>query len=206
MKKLSLITVFLFAAMSLNTVQAMLTNGDFSDGLNGWTYTGAMSNSGDSAFFNEDVPESTSNLSQNFIIPDGAQSLSFERTMISSSGGTPSSDTFTVSILDADTQAPLASYQGHTYFYLLDDFGIEEIADSASLTDNKVTLDVSPFANKNALLSFNFLNTDDGRSTYVILDNVEISGISVVPAPGAFLLCAIGIGIVIRLGKSKILR
>jgi PEP-CTERM motif len=177
--------------------QAVPTNGDFSSGLDGWTSSGFVSNVGGQALFVENPSgDRMSSLSQDFFLPADAKELSFKLTMSSSGGGSPDSDTFTASLLDYTTLAPLISSPGYTNFYLLNDDPTQITI--ASVVDDSdggklVTLDVSSLVGRHVLLNFGLYSDPlDSLNTTVSLDNVNVST-AVVPVPSAMLLSGIGV-------------
>lgn len=191
-------------ALSVASAAPTLQNGDFSGGLTGWTVEyGTVTDGGGYALFQEDTSSLSSTLSQVFNLPVGSQTLSFERVM--TSGGSPTfvswPDTFTASLLDPLTFDPLIANPGVTEFYSLDNLGNETTV--GLVAGNTVTLDVSALAGKDVFLSFDLWGGDDGMSTIVKLDNVNVSGVSVVPVPGALLLGFIGTSLVGWLRRAK---
>lgn len=186
------------------TAFAVPTNGDFSDGLNGWTIeSGTVFDGGGFALFIEDFSVPSSTLSQEFTIPLLALELSFDVNMESDLPESPV-DVFTAYLYDNSTDLkPLVSNPGvgvDEFFYMDNDGVINTVGTFDGTT---VTLDVSGFRGLNAYLVFDLWNGDDKRQTGVSLDNVSIS---VVPAPGALMLGLIGTGMVgvirkLRVGK-----
>jgi hypothetical protein len=187
--------------LSIASAAPTLQNGDFSTpGLAGWTVEyGTVTDGGGYALFQEDAASLSSTLTQTFNLPAGSQTLSFELLMTSESDGGPPTfvswpDTFTASLLDPITLDPLIFNPGYTEFYYLDNTSLEQTVGTVS--GNIVTLDVSSLAGKDVLLSFDLWGSDDGMSTIVKLDNVTVSGLTVVPAPGALLLGSIGVSLI----------
>lgn len=180
-----------------------LQNGDFSSGLGSWTVeSGAVSDGGGFALFEEDPVFGMSSLVQEFGLPPGALELSFDVDMSAVAGGDDfgcSPDAFTASLLDPLTYDPLVSNPGFTDFYYLDNTGWEETI--ATVAGSTVSLDVSPFAGQDVFLGFDLLGGDDGCLTSVSVDNVSVS---VIPAPGALLLGMIGTGLVGFLRRARI--
>jgi hypothetical protein len=172
---------------------AGITNGDFSTpGLYAWTVEyGTVTDGGGFALFEEDSSSLSSTLSQVFTIPALGLELSFDVVMTSVPGEEDETwaDAFTASLLDAATLDPLIYNPGYTDFYYLDNTGYLETV--ATISGNKVILDVSGLRGLDALLSFDLWAYYDGMVTTVELDNVEISAI---PAPGALVLGLIGTG------------
>jgi hypothetical protein len=176
-------------------VCAGITNGDFSTpGLYGWMVEyGTVTDGGGFALFEEDAFDLSSTLSQQFTISALALELSFDVVMSSDGDYESWPDAFMASLLDPVTFDPLVSNPGVgvTDFYYLDNTGYEETV--ATVSGNKVILDVSGFRGLDALLSFDLWASADGMTTTVNLDNVNIT---VIPAPGALLLGLIGMGTV----------
>jgi len=169
--------VILFVCMP-PTLYASLSNGDFSDGLNGWTVEyGTVTDGGAYALFEEDAFSLSSTLSQEFTIPALALELSFDVVLSAEAGGDydPFSwpDAFTASLLDALTLDPLVANPGVTEFYYLDNTGYEETVGTVS--GSTVSLDVSSWAGYDVLLSFDLWGGPDGMLTSVDLDNVSVS-------------------------------
>ena len=177
-------------------------NGNFSNGLNGWTVEwGYVVNPSDYALFAEHPIDISSTLSQEFTIPSLAQVLSFEILMSETPGEDSDTsewpDAFTASLLDPITNNPLIANDGYTDFFYIDNSGVIDTV--ADFTGRKVSLDVSGFAGCDAYLVFDLWMSYDGKQTIAQLDNVEIS---VIPAPGALLLGLIGISSLRVLKKS----
>jgi hypothetical protein len=196
-------------ALSVATAAPTLQNGDFSGGLTGWTVEyGTVTDGGGYALFQEDTASLSSTLTQTFNLPVGSQTLSFDVWMSSVTGGDYDPfawpDAFTASLLDPVTFAPLIFNPGFNEFYYLDNTGVEQTVGAVS--GNTVTLDVSALAGQDVFLSFDLWGSLDGMQTTVGLDNVNVSGVNVVPAPGALLLGSIGVGLVSWLRRSKVVQ
>jgi hypothetical protein len=190
------LSVILFVCISPTVLYANVQNGDFSAGLSGWTIEyGTVVDGGGYVLFEEDALSLSSTLSQVFNLPIGSQILSFEMVMSSQLGGDYDPfawpDVFTASLLDPVTLDPLVFNPGYTEFYYLDNLGNEVTV--ASVTGNKVMLDVAALAGQDVFLSFDLWGSDDGMLTSVNLDNVKVT---VIPVPGALLLGLIGTGAV----------
>lgn len=173
-----------------------LQNGDFSAGLTGWNVEyGTVTDGGGYALFEEDPFDLSSTLSQQFTIPALALELSFD-VLISSTGNYDTAewaDAFTACLYDNPLDLnPLIYNPGFDDFFYMDHTGVVEMV--GSFDGTSVTLDVSAFRNLDAYLVFDlWANLNDGMTTTVSLDNVNIS---VIPAPGALLLGLIGTGLV----------
>ena len=202
--KMFFVIAFVFGVLSAGTAIADITNGDFSTaGLSGWTAVGTVSDGGGYAFFEEDPFLWSSSLSQEFVVPDLALELSFDVVMDAQGTYDPFAwpDAFTASLYDnpLDLNPLVQTTAFSDDFFYMDHTGfVDTVADFDGLT---VRLDVSGFRGMGAYLVFDLWGYDDGVSTTVDLDNVEVS---VVPAPGALLLGVIGIGTVGTLRRSRI--
>lgn len=164
---------------------AGLTNGDFSDGLNGWIASGGVSDgnsdgipstpdTGYAFFFPEDENVlSTSTLSQGFTIPEFAKWLSFDVNMVWTGEGGNETDVFT-------------AYLNGVPFYSINN------TDFTSPIIETFTYDVSGLIGQNVTLVFKLESDPHDALTSVSLDNVGIS----IPAPGAVVLGLIGTGAV----------
>ena len=191
----SFVSCLLGAVMAVPTASAGLSlqNGDFSSGLTAWTVEyGSVTDGGGFALFQEDPAFLTSTLSQQFTIPAGATQLSFDVLMSAAPGGDTdpfvAPDAFTASLLNPLTLDPLVFNSGYSDFFYMDNTGgLETIA---AVSGSMVALDVSGLAGLDAYLVFNLVAGEDGMTTTVNLDNVNVS---VVPLPGALLLGLLGI-------------
>lgn len=183
---------------------ATLENGDFSDGLNGWTVDGNVTDGGGYALFEVEGNSDRLSLSQEFTLPTLALELSFDVEMSGdfTTDGSILSDTFAASLLKPDKSEPLISNPGSTEFYRWENIGgTGRLLTIATVSGNTVSLDVSGLAGQNVLLLFDLRGSDDGKLTSVSVDNVSVS---VIPAPGALMLGLIGTGLVGFLHKSRI--
>ncbi len=184
----------LVTAVFSSCAVAQLTNGDFSDGLNDWVVkSGTVTDGGGYALFWEDE---SGILSQEFNIPSGALTLSFDLEMVSVGGPHESEpDRFTAYLYNNPTDMnPLVSNPGvDEFFFYLDNEDIVEIVDTGSFDGATVNLNVSGFGGSDAYLVFELLSGEDEMYTKVSLDNVSIS---VIPTPGGLILACIGTGLV----------
>jgi hypothetical protein len=193
MKKNVVVVLLVVAGFfgSLSQASPTLINGDFENGLTGWSYS-----SGDYVFIVEDdslnhlaqinefpVTGGTSSLSQTFQIPAGAQSLSFDVRMFSDD--TPTTDVFT------------AYFNGEAIYTLNND--------SFPPNFETVTRDVSSLVGQDVTLDFCLVaDAENGKSTYLHVDNVAVSAV-VIPVPSAMLLGGLGVASVGWLRKRGIL-
>jgi hypothetical protein len=192
MKGRFVISITVFAAISflgISPVSALptLQNGDFSTpGLDGWNVGFGVTDDYGSGYanFEQNVFSSISRLSQSFTLPKGTLALSFEQQMSFEGSGPPGTDVFTVSLLNLTNNelTPLV-------FYYHDTDGFEQTL--GTVDGEKVTLDVSSLTaagDVDVLLALElFSEYKDNVTASVILDNVTI-----IPAPGAFILVLIG--------------
>jgi len=176
-----------------------INNGNFDkSGLYGWERSGNVveAEAGGSAMLFENITGNRiSSLWQEFIIPDNAQNLTFER-IFDYGGGAPASDTFSVLL------STLSDNQ-EKKIYSFDSDEVEQPEGSSS--GNLVTLDVSMFSNQAVRLTFMLYSdpADEGSSS-VSLDNIEISSsMPNIPAPGALLMAIIGTTLVSWFGRTK---
>jgi hypothetical protein len=213
--------VCILAGLFLTSVaSAVPTNGTFNpeDGLDGWTVVPpevegtSITNNGGYALFREPLDYSPISLeSEVFTLPAGSFVLSFDR-IFDFNGGSPGTDSFTASLLNADTLDPLTVYPsdpydpGITWFYSIDTTGAELIDPSAGSVNDiggkwwRVTFNFSLLEETDVLLAFDFFSQDDEVTTIVSLDNVKVN---VIPAPAALLLGLIGAGLVGLLRRSR---
>jgi len=168
-----------------------LQNGDFSAGLSPWAVEyGIVTDGGGFALFEEDTASLSSTLSQQFTIPALAMQLSFD--VLFSSAGTYDDaswpDALTACLFDNPSDLiPLISNPGYNDFFYMDHTGGVETV--GTFDGTHVALDVSAFRGLDAYLVFDLLASDDGMTTTVSVDNVNVS---VVPLPGALLLGLVG--------------
>jgi hypothetical protein len=171
---------------------AQITNGDFNTpDLSGWVVeSGAVTDGGGYALFEQGGYDELAILSQEFTMPDGALTLSFDVEMVleDEEGPGPETDIFTAYLYDSSTNDPLGSISSDGEFFYMDN------KDLIGFDSRTVSLDVSGFDVDNAYLVFKLdSDLDDRTLTKVGLDNVNIS---IIPAPGALLMCVVGAGVV----------
>jgi hypothetical protein len=183
------------------TAEATVVNGDFSDGLNGWTVeSGNVSDGGGFALFEEHPTIILSTLKQEFTLPDWSRLLlSFDVKMTAVAGGAYDPfawpDAFTASLLAPVTLEPIIANPGRTDFFYMDNTGL--------LTIGKLTinLDLGGLGGRNAALYFDLIGSDDGMLTSVSVDNVAI-----IPEPCSLLLWLVGIRLAGSLRRSRRMR
>ncbi|MCJ7670347.1 MAG: hypothetical protein MUO61_07555 [Dehalococcoidia bacterium] len=169
---------------------SVVINGDFSDGLNGWTVeSGNVSDGGGFALFEEHPIDILSTLMQGFTLPNWTSMfLSFDVKMLAVQGGAYDPfawpDAFTASLLDPVTLDPLICNPGRTDFFYIDN--TNPIITIGTLM---LRLDLSGLGGRDAALYFDLIGSDDGMLTSVNVDNVAI-----IPEPCSLLLWLVGTG------------
>jgi hypothetical protein len=182
------------------TAEATVVNGDFSNGLHGWTVeSGNVINGGGYALFQEHSTQILSTLKQEFTLPNwSSMFLLFDVKMSAIAGGDYDpfawADAFTASLLDPATKKPLIANPGRTDFFYMDNTGV---LTPATLTI-KLDLTGLGLGGRNAVLYFDLMGSDDGMLTNVHLDNVEI-----IPEPCSAILWLVGAGTFAFLRRSK---
>ncbi|WP_372899351.1 hypothetical protein [Stieleria sp.] len=204
-RALTLLAIF---SIGSNTARGGIINGDFSTALTdpaaGWATTFGLeppvTESEQAKFVIDSFSDNLVQLEQEFLLPAGATSLSFDYQFLTESGGffdpffgAPPFDIFQASLLDPVTLDALISIDpSDDRFFGIDadrsTFSAIEV-DTPELLSNgftRISLDVSSLASQSVLLDFLFLGEDDGLISTVLLDNVTITTAStVVPEPGA---------------------
>lgn len=202
LKSIVISIAFIFA--SAHSLNAGLTNGDFSADLSiGWTIESGYvdwwldSSARLAPDYDEDTYFQHSTLSQVFMMDAGSQLLSFDLTMETGSGET---DVFTAYLLNPLTSSPLISIVGKDYFFSMSSDG--DIEDEiVSVTGDTIWLNVSGLAGSNVKIVFDLEHDyGDDVDTYAFLDNVNVS---LIPAPCAFVLGSIGVGFVAWLRRRR---
>jgi hypothetical protein len=179
-----------------STVRADVTNGDFAGGLAGWTTSGDVSLDGEVAVLGQDNSGFAS-LEQEFAIPAGSISLSFEY-----SPSFETEETFSAWLFDLDTWDALVATGdvdgdglGDWFFAHDSNAGIFLNSPYVTAVDigggwSRVALDLSSLGATNALLAFDFPGLAAGGTGEIRVDNVSL----VVPVPPAVVLFALGMG------------
>lgn len=167
-------------------ISGAILNGDFSNGLGSWLAQGPVLESNGAALFEDDLVSFQASLSQQFMIPAGAMSLSFDYSLLTTPGGIIGGlgDFFTVSLLDGASN-PILSTPGFSDVFYADATGLIDFDPTiVDLSASLVTLDVSGVAaNTQATLIFDLFVGDDGLVTSVSVDNVHLDGASPQPIP-----------------------
>ena len=158
----------------------LLTDGDFdqgADGLTGWFTSDPQYvtvNSTNQAIIAESRSDLEVDLYQDFVLPQGAKSLSFTLDGFTFDNSVPSGttpDAFGVSLLDPTTDSPLvASVDAQTDSYFIEDVvpgapseetaGVTVTPGTAPGSE-RITLDVSSLQGQPALLVFRFIGGSD---------------------------------------------
>ncbi len=198
-----------FLLASTHLLQAGITNGYFPTDLTGWVITNNVEqgpwlwpNGSDngSARFGPDEEElfEHSTLSQEFTLDAGSQTLSFDLTMGPGGGET---DVFTAFLLDSSGDPLIFIDDDKDYFFSLSSDG--DIEDELVTIDGDTySLDVSGITVSNVKIVFDLAHdySINDVDTYAFLDNVNVS---LIPAPGAFVLGSIGVGFVAWLRRRR---
>lgn len=159
-----ILMVAMVASCAASAHANAIINGDFSAGLAGWDTLNSVSVVAGEAIIDEDPIEVESRLSQQFVIPAWAQSLSFTHSVASvPPGPVPPAewpDALLVSLLDPVTSVPLLSNAPFDEFFYHDN-GATGMDYDPAIVDvspgGTVTLDltsISAGADTDALLMF----------------------------------------------------
>jgi hypothetical protein len=189
---------------------AAVTNGDFEDGLNGWTTTpGGWTTIEPPPGGNHlAITDSGGQLSQIFNIPAGAQRLEFDFKFFNNgmNPNEPLSDSVSFALEDPSTGdslvPPIAGLEIIPIFFNHTASGFISF-NPASVTytpagpndPDRISLDISHLsAGQNADIVFRHLNFNDGLSSFLVLDNVVVT----VPEPGTGLMVMAGVFVFAR--------
>lgn len=186
------ISIFVLLLIPAEPLTAAITNGYFSDDSpgTGWTFgSNNIEVTSDSTAYDgngmvslrpdEESESSTSIISQDniFLLPTET-TLSFDITMFKSEIG-------------GDTDVFTATFGSHQY--TLDSSDI-----TGTLYEKTVTFDLTGWASGPYVLTFQLVNEPDDIFTAVGVDNVTL-----IPAPGALILTAIGASLAGVIKKSR---
>jgi hypothetical protein len=178
----------LFAALWLSAeAQAQgIVNGDFGDGLNGWTVTesGGSADPGSVAVVDSqaELREGDSflvTLSQTFLVPEDAAKLTF--TLALAPGFDPDDaflpDAFEASLLDAQRRSLVPAWSPlATSFLNVQQDGAIYLGSSASLSGAIGTLDLRPILPGTAVtLAFSLVGGDGDTGSGVSVDSVVLT-------------------------------
>src|SRR5439155_24014281 len=158
--------------------QPALVNGDFSQGLTGWTRTsGTVSAGGGYAEFREDKAALLSTIRQTFTVPAGAQHLTFDLAAYGiedPAGGLP--DAFEAALLGADNRPLVPAFRpGASSFVNLGPNHTIGLGSGASFDGTTVTLDLAGVAaGTPATLVFDLAGSPPGTASVVGVDNVAL--------------------------------
>lgn len=210
-RSLTLLAIF---SVGLNTARGGVINGDFSTDLTdpsaGWETAfgleSPVTETEQAKFVIDSFFDNLVQLEQEFLLPVGATSLSFEYQFRTEVGGVfdlffgaPPYDIFQASLLDPVTLDPLIAIDSSDdRFFGIDadgnPFAALEVGTPEILSNGftRISLDVSSLSSQQVLLDFIFLGEDDEFISTVLLDNVVVTTASaVVPEPGTFAIWAL---------------
>ncbi len=201
MKQLTgILTILLLVVVCASAQAGTVLNGTFGtagippDPFANWDTDTANfdrpSDGGAVALFSESGPVGSSQLAQTFVLPSGAQSLSFEYRLTSVAGGptgSPVSDSFQATLFDsAFTELFPSNPPLFTAFFSVDNsnmqFTTPVFVSTQSIANGfeRVTLDLSTLALESLTIDFLLNGAADGVSTQIELDNVSLA---TVPEP-----------------------
>lgn len=181
-----------------------IINGDISNGLAGWTVSDASAVSVvlGAAVIQEGDSGPEVDMYQDFVIPDGAETLSFLLKSVGDEDDFPPSG-FGASLLDPTTLGSLvATVDAFTdSFYTRDltsgttqglaaaGVGVSPSADALPLT---ITLDVSALGGRSARILFRVIGGGATSGASATLDDVQVDAPLAVPEPGSVVMLAAG--------------
>ncbi|WP_435009572.1 PEP-CTERM sorting domain-containing protein [Tundrisphaera lichenicola] len=202
----SCLVAFMVWMASTSASQAgLLVNGDFSSGLAGWTVTVSDSVSviGGVAVLSESPTVSEVTLYQDFMIPVGLQTLSFELIGVGTEDDFPPSG-FGASLLDPGTLASLVTtvdaFTDSFYTRDLDSSttqGMAALGVSVSPSGDslpvKISVDVSALGGEMARILFRLVGGGSLSESSVSVDNVYAGANFAVPEPSSLALLSVGL-------------
>ncbi len=192
--------------------EGSLFNGDFSQGLTGWTVSdpALVSVINGQAVINESPTAQEVDLSQTFTVPTGALSLSFNlMSLVTRSDDIPPA--FGAALLDTTSTPPISVVP--TVDISTDSFYIRDLVPGVTQGEaaSGVTLSPSPDAlpllitldlpsaliGQDVTILFRVLSGGTGAGSSVTLDNVQVATPSVIPEPSSLILLGLSSALVI---------
>jgi hypothetical protein len=187
-----------------------LVNGDFSNGLGGWTASSpslVTLNAAHQVVLHESAT-ATVTLFQDFTLPTGARLLTFTLvgTTVETGGSGIIPDAFNVSLLNPTTQVSLVPTVNAT----TDAYYIRDLVQGAPTANGapgvtvsdlgggamRIDLDISAMGGHDGRLLFRLIGGGVNTTDTVTLADVQVdgnSGVGAVPAPGGLLLTCSGL-------------
>ena len=209
--------VILLASMVIAGVaEADIVNGDFEDGLNGWSVeSGEFAAVTDAAGNHWAMSQTGGRLRQGFDLPLGAQALTFRYFyhQTGSGGGSGPQDFLNFYLQDPDTLAnlipPPEGFEGFPLFLGQDHLGLYAFnPEYVSVTEPDdewvrfVTVDLAHLPpQQSARLEFGSFEFDDGRDSRLAIDDVVV----VVPEPASIMVLTFGALFVARSHRRRFL-
>ena len=188
-----------------------ITNGNFSQGLTGWTteivgqqtgaIPGAINAQNGFAQFTENESFLVA-LKQSFVVPENPQTVEFDLLALGledPAGGVP--DAFEASLLDATQQSLVPTHRAEaTSFFNMNPGNAATLASGVTFNGSKITLDISSLApGTEATLIFDLVGNPNsngfgGDGSVATIDNVQVTPFTVlsetftsVPLAGTFI-------------------
>ena len=158
--------------------ESAVVNGDFSQGLTGWTVAGEGITASSGFVHLLEGDDFLTSIQQTLVIPAGAQTLTFDLLNVGLAGAeTGIPDAFEVSLLDAQGQSLTATFQaGATSFVNFNPGESVRLAAGVTFDGMRVTLDISQLAPGTvATLFFDLVGNPPGEISSVTIDNVQLS-------------------------------
>ena len=161
--------------------QTVLSNGDFAQGLTGWTVeSGTVSASG-FAQFREHSTSLLSSLRQSFVVPTGPATLTFDVTglALESPAGVPP-EAFEVSILDDGCNPLVATFRADGSSFLnLNPGGRVNLAPGVQFDGRHAIVDISGLApGTRATVYFDLVGNKPGSTSTASIDNVAVNPVA----------------------------